>query len=159
MNNKTQSPLRFSLLCVFTWGLYEVFWFHRQWRWLKEKDGLKIWPVARAIFAFFFADALFKRVFELAEEKGDAPRTASWLSVAYIALLLTARLPFPWTMISLLSFIPMLPAVHALNFYWTRELPDAPAPEGFTVGEIVTLIIGGLFSALVIIGAFLPDAP
>ncbi|MEK7858876.1 MAG: hypothetical protein AAB320_07000 [Elusimicrobiota bacterium] len=160
MNNKTQTPLRFSMLCLFTWGFYQVFWFHRQWRWLKERDSLDIKPWARALLAFFFVDALFKRIFELAKEKGHAAGGAApWLAAAYILLVLCWYLPSPWRMVILLSFIPMLPVVMALNYYWAQELPDAPAPTGFSTGEKVTLAVGGLFTALMLLLTLAPNAP
>ena len=44
---------KFWVLFVGTFSLYGVYWFYRQWDAQKERNGLNIWPIWRAVFSIF----------------------------------------------------------------------------------------------------------
>ncbi|MDP2396488.1 MAG: DUF4234 domain-containing protein [bacterium] len=46
---------KFILLSVITFGIYELVWFYRNWKFLKSEQNLKITPLLRTIFASIFA--------------------------------------------------------------------------------------------------------
>lgn len=75
------SPRKFILLFIFTFSLYQIYWFYKNWSNYKMQCQLQnaadsdVWPVARAIFAVFFVHALFRRVDQHAEAK---QRPLSW---------------------------------------------------------------------------------
>jgi hypothetical protein len=66
-----------------------------------------------------------------------------------------ARLPEPISDFSI--FIPfylfLIPALKQLNNYWASEALDSISQKITTV-EIIILVIGGLFMALILIGLF-----
>ena len=53
---------KFWVLFVGTFSLYGVYWFYRQWDAQKERNGLNIWPIWRAVFSIFFTLLLTKRI-------------------------------------------------------------------------------------------------
>lgn len=69
------SPRKFILMFIFTFSLYQVYWFYKNWSNYQKQARLQnstdsdIWPVARAIFSVFFIHALFRRVDKHAEAK------------------------------------------------------------------------------------------
>jgi hypothetical protein len=66
---------KFTLLFIFTFSLYQVYWFYKNWSKYKIQARAQnsvdsdIWPVARAIFAVFFVHALFRNVDQHADAK------------------------------------------------------------------------------------------
>ncbi len=48
------------VLSSFTYGLYLVYWFHKNWSYVKERDNSHIIPWGRAIFNKFWFYALYK---------------------------------------------------------------------------------------------------
>src|SRR5687767_2451938 len=54
------APTKFMLLAFSTMGMYSLYWFYKNWSLRRRAYGLTIWPVARAIFAVFFAHRLFR---------------------------------------------------------------------------------------------------
>src|SRR5438067_149581 len=60
---------KFILLSLSTFGLYEIWWFYKAWRFFRQKDELDIMPAARALFAIFFINSLFNRILIYANEK------------------------------------------------------------------------------------------
>ncbi|MGL6159283.1 hypothetical protein [Microbulbifer sp.] len=56
------SKSKFLILYVTTCGLYEVYWFYRNWSLYKQANNVNMWPVMRAIFSVFFAHSLFRNI-------------------------------------------------------------------------------------------------
>ncbi|MFZ1892197.1 MAG: hypothetical protein WBO07_05510 [Formosimonas sp.] len=56
------APKKFLILFIATVGLYEIYWFFKNWSNFKIKTNESIWPVPRAIFSVFFAHSLFDKV-------------------------------------------------------------------------------------------------
>ena len=55
------SVLKLVFLSLFSFGIYELYWFYRQWKYVKEREGIDIQPFWRAFFGFFFCHAFFRR--------------------------------------------------------------------------------------------------
>ena len=74
------APFKFCLLFFFTLGLYQLYWFYMQWaRYSRRHPQQTVWPVARAIFAVFFAHSLAKRLDEAVRERGER---SDWAPIA-----------------------------------------------------------------------------
>jgi hypothetical protein len=158
--SNSQPVWHFVLLCFFSLGFYELFWFYKNWKFIKEQNKLNISPFWRTVFTFIFAYDLFRRLFFLAEEKGYTKKhSAGWITIAYIGLYLLWRLPDPFWLLYLLSFLPLITIVKVLNYYWRKEHPDLEERTWFSGGEIAVLVIGGILLLLTIFGTFLPDTP
>jgi len=103
------SPVRIDKLVVLsllTWGAYEIVWLYRNWRAVKRAERSAIWPVARALFGPVFYYALLKRL--------DV-RARAGLVLAYWLLIISYRLPDPWSFLCAVSFLALLPAAVAVN--------------------------------------------
>jgi hypothetical protein len=61
---------KFVALHVVTLGLYQMYWFYRQWRKLRDVGGEEIWPIPRTIFCGLFSYWLFARVDEESDRHG-----------------------------------------------------------------------------------------
>jgi hypothetical protein len=103
------SPVRmekFVLLNLLTFGLYQLVWLYRSWRYVKRVEGSKILPPARAFFSPLFYYALLRRL--------DVRAKGAW-ALAYVLFLIVAALPQPFFLGGVLSFLPLVPAVRAMN--------------------------------------------
>ena len=57
-------PARLILLSIASLGLYEAYWLYKNWRYLKERDGLNISPFCRGVIGIFFCHSLLRRIHE-----------------------------------------------------------------------------------------------
>lgn len=154
----TISTNKLIFLSVLSFGLYEIYWFYRQWKALKEIKDLKITAWARGLFAPLFAYPLFKQFFELArhETKKDYS-SAGWLATGYFILNLLWKLEDPYWLISFTSILTLIPVQKAINEYWLSKHPNHKVSSDYKGFETAVLIIGGIFMILVIIGLFSGD--
>lgn len=68
------STSRLAVLQLVTFGLYAVYWFYRHWAVQRRARRLDISPLARGIFAIFFAHRLFELIDQGARATGISPR-------------------------------------------------------------------------------------
>lgn len=106
------SPYKFVILSILTFGVYEVYWFYRNWTFVRERDRSDIWPWARALFAPFTFHSLRTDVFE---GERAAPGIPGGLSISYFLLNAAWRLPEPFWYVAFLTFVPLLPTVTRIN--------------------------------------------
>lgn len=146
------SENRFMFLCFISFGLYQIWWIYKSWRFFKVKENLDILPAARAIFSIFFLHGLFTRILNYASSKGyTATYSITGNYLGYILFNLLSRLPDPFWLIALLNFSFLLPAFRALNFaklnsseFKTTELAE------LTSNQIVLVFFGVIFWILII---------
>lgn len=152
-----QPVWKFVFLYIITFGIYQLPWAHKHWKFLKEREGLKINAWLRSWFLVFTLFWLAKRIFALAEEKGypEKPSPAAITGLFWFFVVLS-RLPDPIWLISFFSFFPLLTVLKAANFYWEKEQPNLPLRTSWTGGEIAWTIFGVIFWLLVLIGLFMP---
>ena len=95
------------LMCVVTFGLYQVYWFYQQWRHVQRR-GERVLPAPRAIFNPLFCYGLFRRVSADATGRG-VPRVPSAVACAagWILPWLAAVLMAPWSSQTPLSPLPL----------------------------------------------------
>jgi hypothetical protein len=150
-------PAYFVIFSVLTFGLYEIWWIYKCWRFFREKENLDIAPAARALFSIFFLKQLCDKIADYCHEKEiDVSFNSTNVLVAYILLNLTARLPQPLWLISLLSVAPFINVVKAFNNYFTGN-EEGDGQEVLSGRRIVMLIFGCLFWVLVIASFFVDD--
>lgn len=148
---------KFILLSVITFGIYELYWFYKTWKFLKERNNLDISPFWRAVFSPLFAGSNAEHVLKLANEKNYTEKySPTVIGISYFVLSALSRLPVPYLLISYLTFLPMIPIVKAMNFYWQKEKPDLPL-KNFSYWQIILIIFGVILFILVLIGAFMPE--
>ena len=64
------SSLKLVVMCIVTFGIYEVYWFYKNWKLIKQRTASDIMPFWRAFFAVLFCYSCFKRIEEAATSRG-----------------------------------------------------------------------------------------
>lgn len=153
------TPAKLAVMSLLTWGLYEIAWFYRNWKFLKDKRGFDVLPWARGLFGPVFSFSLF-RVFKEYARQHDVALTfnPTGLALAYIGLLALYRLPSPFDLLSSFTFIPLMVAQRGINVLNARLYPDIKPSGRFSGWNIFGIVVGGLLWLLVIAGLIFPEA-
>lgn len=148
--SRGQSLRNLLLLTVFTGGLYEVYWFYRNWHDLDDGDRAEFAPrpalLTIGLLIPFLNVALVYR--QLDRIRGvvtsaglHAGYSAVWTTFAYFALGVLANLTMLWAL-SLLMVLPLLPVQDALNRYWSEREPGTTLREELTPRELAAMALG-----------------
>ena len=143
------SQSKFITLCALTMGLYGVWWVYKSWRFFREYEDSDIMPAVRAFFAIIFLIPLLNKIQDFAKDSGYTSSFSSGaLFAGFLITNLLSRLPDPMWLVSIFSFVFLIPAFNALN-YAKLNTPDLNVieQESFNGKQIILLIIGGLFTA------------
>jgi len=148
-------------LSIATFGIYQVYWFYKNWKQLKAHHNLDIKPGWRTaglfvpIWGLVLTYRQFEDIMEYAGRSGiEKVFSPGWMLVQYIVLTALWRLPDPYWLLSLFSIAPLTMVQETLNEYWKKEQPQLAVKTGFTGGQIALLIIGGIFFLLALVGLF-----
>ena len=111
-------------------------------------------PAARALFSIFFLNSLFNKILEFAKEKGyNDNYSPTTLFIGFIIGNILAKLPDPFWLISILSFIFYIPPFKALNFAKQNSTDIIVSEQtSFSSRQIALIVIGVIFWALVLMG-------
>lgn len=147
---------RFIILSITSFGLYQIWWMFKAWRFFAIKDNLKIMPAARAIFSIFFLYSLFNKIQNYAQANGYTRSFSSaWMFVGYLLIIFAYYLPDPYWLITLFDFIFLIPAFVALNYAKIQSTDlNAIRQEKLGAGHIIVVAIGSLFWLFILIGLF-----
>ena len=157
----TTSTLKLVLMSICTFGIYELYWFYKNWVLIKERTGQNIMPIWRSIFALFWAYSCFKHIKNSAAENNI--QESLFIGVLGIVYFVLEILPlFPdqseilFVMISLFSFTLLIP-VNSVALRVNQHLvANFVNNEKFSGWNWVALVLGGLFFVLVLAsGVFL----
>ncbi len=151
-NLKVISVNKFIFLSFISFGLYQIWWIFKAWRFFLIKDKLNIMPAARAVFSIFFLYSLFNRIKNHAKEQEYINDFSSgWMYLAYLITTLLVYLPEPYWLISLCDIIFLIPAFKALN-YAQKQIVTTIEQEKFNTSQIILIIIGSIMWLLIFIG-------
>ncbi len=170
------SPGKFAILFLATLGLYQLYWFWRNWRGYKRACKLEgssdadIWPIPRAIFAVFFIHSLFRNVVAYANEK---QRSLQWEFQTHATILVVLLLASnvlgrmagksigsPWS--DVLSLIVLFPLCY-VNYRAQIQInaacgdPNGDSNKDFTGANYAWTILGTIIWILAAIGTFMPE--
>lgn len=151
------SLLKMAVLSICTFGLYTTYWFYMNWKLIRDRQNPDIWPIPRALFAIFFIHQLFTRIREHGEREGvEAGYPAGALTAGWIITTLCWRMPEPFSVVALLAFLFILPVQAYVNRVNQSVAPDHDRNAGFTVGNWIGVVLGGILLSLALIGTFMP---
>ena len=151
------SPMKLSLLSVATFGLYELFWFYKNWVLIKAKSGRDISPFWRAFFSPLYCYPFATVVSSAAESANVAPRiTPGPIAVVYAGLVLLQRLPDPYWLICLLSFVPLIPIARQIGAVHEAIRPGFRSAVGWSGWSYLTLAVGGPLACFAVLVSFGP---
>ena len=164
-SDATQAPLtffpvathKFITLAVCSFGIYELYWCYQNWKCIKSTTGEDLSPFWRAFFAPVWGFSLFRRVQERAV---SANVSVAWhpeaLGALYLLMSVLWRLPDPWWLISLATFVPVLPVQHAAQRINAACLATSDRNDSYSAANVVLIVLGGLTVVLGVVGSFLP---
>ena len=155
----TTSTFKLSLMSICTFGIYELYWFYKNWVLIKERTGQSIEPFWRAFFSPLWAYSCFKHIRKLANENNiPESLTIGHLAFFYFIFQGLWRLPDPFWLVSLFSFTFILPVNSIALSINNRLVSDFKNNENFSGWNWVIVVLGGLLLVLILIGTFKPEA-
>ncbi len=147
---------KFIILSIVTLGFYDIWWIYKSWRFFQDLEKSDIMPAMRTIFGIFFIIPLFDKINKLAQKHGYEHSYASTaLFIGYLVVSLLSYLPKPFYLLTLFSFLFIIPPMKALNFAMDHcEGFTATEQQSFNGRQIFLLIIGGVCWGLILFGLF-----
>jgi cellulose synthase/poly-beta-1,6-N-acetylglucosamine synthase-like glycosyltransferase len=149
---------KFVVMCLATVGLYQYYWLFLQWRRLARGTIQPLSPFWRTFFAPLWGFSFCSRIHNRAAlEKTSTKWSAGLLATGYFVLSIAWRLPDPWWLVSLLSFVPLIPVQRTIEQINARHVDAALPNRSYSTTNLVGIVIGGLVLLLAIAGLFLPN--
>ncbi|MES3004419.1 MAG: hypothetical protein V4787_27255 [Pseudomonadota bacterium] len=141
---------------VVTLGMYEFYWFYRQWIAVRDFNRIYISPAARTVASLVFAFNLFKRILDTSRLTPAASfGLAIVLGAILIAAAVAAYFPPPYVFIALLGPIPVIPMQVLANRANTRVDPTHTVNAKLSRLNWVAVVLGGALLLLGVAGAIL----
>jgi len=107
----TASTFKLIFMSIVTFGLYNIYWFYKNWLVIKKFENTKIMPFWRALFSSIFAYFMFKRIQKSAKNSGsDLSIFPVITALAYFAVEALGHLPEPYWFLYLFSVLLLIPA-------------------------------------------------
>jgi hypothetical protein len=150
---------RLILLSIASCGLYEAYWIYKNWRYIKERDGLDIRPFWRGVFGIFFCHSLLRRIHEDKEARAVAEPAFSpnALATGFVVLVILANLigRAPSAIASIIAFVMpsylcLMPVQNYVNSVSQKRSPNS-GYYGWSAGHIVCLVLGLIVWALTVL--------
>lgn len=139
------STAKLCILSLATLGIYDLYWFYKNWVRIKQHSGVALRPFWRAFCAPFYCHALATTVNSASESLHLPGRLqAMALTVAYITLLSLYRLPDPWWMISTLAFLPLVPIQRKIQEIHEAIQPGRASTVGWSFRSVLVACVGGV---------------
>ena len=137
------TTLKLVVMSILTFGLYELYWFYRNWARIRDHTSANIMPFWRAFFAIFWVYSLFKQFNDGATTRGMPESIAAGgLTLLYILLSLASNAPAAYSLVGLFGVVAIVPA----NSLAARvNLAADPAFENngrFTVWHWLVMALG-----------------
>jgi hypothetical protein len=168
-------PIRLLVLSCITMGLYQIYWFYKNWAAVKKATGIKgMYPFWRAFFTVLFCWSLFKRIRHDAGAYGYKHQRLAYiaafifissrvgLSILGILANISSLPPLQllifllWLLIFLpLETMALLIMQRAIKFHNEHAIPDYPKKRRLTKGEVVWIILGCLWWGVSVLYAVL----
>lgn len=115
---------KFVGLSLLTFGIYEIYWFYRNWVHVRDRDRVSMRPFWRAFFAPLWLHKLIEDINMTRNDGGGIPKGhAIGLFIAYLVITGLWRLPDPYWLVSCLSFLPLIPVLSQIEFL-NRDCPE-----------------------------------
>jgi len=151
------SLVKLVVMSLCTFGLYELYWCYQQWEAIRRREGENLSPFWRAFFGPLWSFKLFPRLQALTGKHGvPAGWSGGGLALGWLLIHALWRLPDPWWLASLLSFLPLLAVQQSINTLNAVAAPDADRNSSYSGKNVLIILLGSIFLLLVLWGTFLP---
>ena len=145
------------VLDVLTFGLYDLVWLYKNWKFIRDKRGRSVNPILRTIFAPLFVWQLFAELSEtIVEEGGKRPLLPpSLLAIFYIVIIFISRYGARhfnenFGLLALLAVVPLVLIQVRVNDLNSRQ--SIMTNTRFSKTNWVFVILGALVWILSLIG-------
>lgn len=153
------TPAKVVVLTLATFGIYELYWFFRQWKAVKVRTRTNISPFWRAWFSIFFVHRLFvqMRMDTSSAEVRAAGGSPGALGTLYIVSVIVGYIlgRLDVGLLWVFSFVTVVPLVMMqgeINRYLRKKARGALRVAGFGAPSIIVTLLGSTWWALIIWG-------
>ena len=151
------SSLKLVVLSTCTFGLYEFYWFWRNWNRIRVTGEPDITPSLRTLFLLFYCYPCFIRIKLTGISRDVIPAPPiGILAICYLLIGFSWKLPEPLWLICFLKVAFLLPIQSYVNRINTAVLPGHDPNSRFSVWNWIAVVTGGLLLILAVIGSVLP---
>lgn len=164
------SPKQLAILSIITSGLYELFWFYKNWVAIQAVEKKKFSPLGRTIFLPFYCYKLFKAIFASAVARGYSnsasagSATGIYLAIFFISQVFielsdekyASLVPAEYAVwlyiigfiVSIFTFLPLLTVQKAVNHNNPKAHQQSVEGKHYTTGEKVIIAVGVILFAV-----------
>ncbi len=103
---------RYIICSIASMGLYQLYWFYRNWEYVRRRDRRRIWPFWRTVFMPIWTFFLVRDVERTA---GVRTSQALWVTLLFLALCLSGQLPQPYLFLNIFAFWPFVYVVRHIG--------------------------------------------
>jgi len=159
-----QPVWHFVLLSIMTFGIYDVYWYYKNWKRIKKYKELKFSPVWRTIglfipilnlFLIYKAHVEYREFIKEKEINSEIYPGRIVLVIMISAALV--RLPDPYWLLSFVGTIPLAMVQGVLNDLWRKLQVDCIHTNKLNGRQILLIVFGGILWLLVLLGMTLPE--
>jgi hypothetical protein len=146
------------VLSVCSLGIYELYWFYKNWQLVRARERSDISPLSRAVFGYLFCYALFKQVRDYDAQTGHSPRLpAGVLAAGWGIVTLLWQLPDRYSLVANLASLFIVPVQAAANRI-NSGAGFLSKNARFTLWNWLTVALGGTVLVMDALGMFaLPE--
>ena len=153
------SLVKLVVMSLCTFGVYELYWCYKQWDAVRRREGETLSPFWRAFFAPLWGFSLFPEIQRLTAKHGvPATWSANGLAVAFLLLGAAWRLPDPYWLVSLLSFVPLLFVQRSVSALNAAVAPEADRNDRYSGLNVVAIVVGGIVLVAAIWATLFPGS-
>ncbi|HEY8102419.1 MAG TPA: hypothetical protein VIF82_16895 [Burkholderiaceae bacterium] len=149
------SVVKLLIMSLCTLGMYEYYWFYKNWKAYRSHSIEDISPFWRAMFPLFFCYSLFDRVRKYNPDSSAANLLAGPLATAWIISSLLWKLPNAYWLVTFMSILALLPVQASINVVNQIAAPAHEPNSRFTVWNWIAVGLGGPFLLLAVYGTFI----
>ena len=149
---------KLAVMSVCTFGLYELYWFYRNWKLLRDNGRFNVSPFWRMFFHNLFAYSLFQHVRRQAENASvSVSCNAAVLALWYVACSVFApSLPVPLSLLAWFTFVPLLQVQRTINAINDASASPVTSDNSYSARNVAVIVLGVLVLILALIGTFSP---
>ncbi len=151
---------KLAVMSIFTLGLYDLYWFYRNWQRIRVREQRNMSPAARVFLALFFCFPCFRRIRSYGLAKGLRPAPPILLlALLWTMAKLAGGLPGPLGLVSLIGLLFLLPVQAYANRINAEDDPEHDRNGRFTQWNWLWIFIGTCLLLIDLIAASLPVSP
>jgi len=153
------SVRKLVVLSLCTGGLYELYWFFKNWQLESERrgGGRYVGPALHVLFVFFLCYRLFASIARAAHAVGARKLSPGLVAISWVALRLSQRLPGHLWVISAASVVPLALVQATVNRINDVRAPGTSSNARFTLANILVCALGIPIVGLALVDTFVPE--